>query len=179
VGGRGRAAFFGADPRRVAAGMACTILGIGLVVGTRAHARSFVGHPVRPVVLASATPVPPGSLALYQAGAASCPGLSWTVLFAISEVETRHGTFGTTSPAGAVGPMQFLPATWKAYATDGDGDGRVDIDNQPDSVMTAARMLCANGGGIPSQLATAIWSYNHSWQYVARVLSLSAALPSG
>jgi hypothetical protein len=42
--------------------------------------------------------------------------------------------------------------------------------------MTAARMLCANGGGVPSQLATAIWSYNHSWQYVAQVLSLSAAL---
>src|SRR5438445_5219640 len=62
VGGRGRAAFFGADPRRVAAGMACTILGIGLVVGARVHARSFGGHPVRPVVLASATPVASRSL---------------------------------------------------------------------------------------------------------------------
>jgi membrane-bound lytic murein transglycosylase B len=72
--------------------------------------------------------------------------------------------------------MQFLPATWRAYATDGDGDGRMDVHDPADAIATAGKLLCANGGGDRSTLATSIWNYNHSWEYVARVLDVAAQL---
>lgn len=71
--------------------------------------------------------------------------------------------------------MQFLTATWRAYAVDGDGDGRRDITNAADAVHTAARHLCVNGGSDPRRLRRAVWNYNHSKSYVDRVLSLAEA----
>lgn len=113
--------------------------------------------------------------ALYHAAAPTCPGLSWTVLAAIGQVETGHGTDTSTSPAGAMGPMQFLPATFAMVAVDGDGDGRTDIQNPADAIFTAAHYLCGNGAGTgPAGLSTAIWNYNHADWYVALVLSLAA-----
>ena len=49
---------------------------------------------------------------LYRAAATTCPGLSWTVLAAIGQVETGHGRDVATSYAGAMGPMEFMPATF-------------------------------------------------------------------
>lgn len=105
----------------------------------------------------------------------TCPGLPASVLFAISAVESDHGRDKRVSRAGARGPMQFLPATWRAYAVDGDGDGRRDIMNAADAVHTAARHLCVNGGADPRRLRRAVWNYNHSKSYVDRVLSLAEA----
>jgi hypothetical protein len=119
---------------------------------------------------------PKSYVGMYHASADSCPGLSWTVLAAVGDVETHHGRLARRSAAGALGPMQFLPTTWQAYATDGDHDGKVDVHNPPDAIATAARYLCANGAGSHETLATAIWNYNHSWAYVARVLAVSSQL---
>ncbi len=116
---------------------------------------------------------PRSYVGMYRAAAASCPGLPWSVLAAIGEVESRHGLLATRSNAGAMGPMQFLPETWRAYATDGDGNGRVDIHNPADAIATAAKLLCANGGGDRETLGTAVWNYNHSWEYVAKVLTVA------
>ncbi|MEV4382144.1 lytic murein transglycosylase [Streptosporangium sp. NPDC049644] len=117
----------------------------------------------------------PGSyLELYRASAEVCPGLSWTVLAAIGQVESSHGRNNGPSSAGAQGPMQFMPATWKAYGVDGDGDGVADIWSPYDAVPSAANYLCANGaaqGG--KKLEKAIWFYNHSWSYVSKVLAIS------
>lgn len=112
---------------------------------------------------------------LAEEAAKTCPGLPAGVLFAISAVESDHGRDRRVSRAGARGPMQFLPATWRAYAVDGDGDGRRDITNSADAVHTAARHLCANGGADPRRLRRAVWNYNHSKSYVDRVLSLAEA----
>ena len=119
--------------------------------------------------------IPTDLLPLYRAAAATCDGLDWTVLAAIHKVETGFGRGAATSHAGAQGPMQFMPATWRAYATDGDGDGTARINDVDDAVYSAARLLCANGAGDPARLAAAIFSYNHSDSYTATVLELAAA----
>jgi hypothetical protein len=43
----------------------------------------------------------------------------------------------------AVGPMQLTPATWTAFATDGDGDGALSPDDLFDAARTTAEALCA------------------------------------
>jgi hypothetical protein len=111
---------------------------------------------------------------LYMRGAATCPGLPWGVLAGIGQVETDHGRNKAVSSAGAMGPMQFMPATWAIYGVDGDGDGKANILDQADAVYTAARYLCVSGGGQPDTLYDAIFSYNHSDFYVKTVLGLAA-----
>jgi Transglycosylase SLT domain len=111
---------------------------------------------------------------LYMRAAATCPGLPWGVLAGIGQVETDHGRVKAISSAGAEGPMQFLPSTWVIYGVDGDGDGKADIFDQADAVYSAARYLCASGGGQPDTLYDAIYAYNHSDYYVKTVLGLAA-----
>ena len=44
--------------------------------------------------------------------------------------------------AGAMGHMQFMPSTFRAYAVDGDGDGRIDVwQSLPDAMYSAAHYL--------------------------------------
>jgi hypothetical protein len=125
-------------------------------------------------------PASPDYLALYHSAAQTCPGLSWTVLAAIGQVESGHGRNPGVSSAGAIGPMQFLPATFASYAVDGDHDGSVDIMSPADAVFTAARYLCANGaGGGSGALAAAVWHYNHADWYVQMVLTLARQYADG
>ncbi len=121
--------------------------------------------------------LPTSYLQLFQDSAARyCPGMSWTVLAAIGQIESADGTNVGPSPACALGPMQFLPSTWAIWGIDGFGQtGPPDIMNPYDAVASAARMLCADGaaaGG--SALSAAIFDYNHAGWYVSEVLSLAA-----
>jgi Transglycosylase SLT domain len=134
--------------------------------------------PAKAVPPAPQAPVgrPESYLELYQRAASTCPGLSWTVLAAIGQVESGHGRNNGPSSAGALGPMQFMPSTWKAYGVDGDGDGTADIWSPYDAVPGAAKYLCANGAGRGGEkLRKAVWFYNHSWDYVNKVLGLADA----
>jgi hypothetical protein len=126
--------------------------------------------------------VPPGSrpsnyLELFKASAAEyCPGLSWTVLAAIGQIESADGANIGPSIAGAMGPMQFLPSTWAAWGIDGFGEtGPPDVLNPYDAVPSAARLLCADGAAAGGQsLYNAVFDYNHANWYVNEVLSLAA-----
>jgi hypothetical protein len=119
---------------------------------------------------------PSSYLQLFQESAAQyCPGLSWTVLAAIGQIESGDGQNEGPSTAGALGPMQFLPSTWQTWGTDGFGDtGPPNIMNPYDAVPSAARLLCADGaasGG--AGLRNAIFGYNHAGWYVDEVLTLA------
>ena len=115
-------------------------------------------------------------LELYKASAARyCPGLSWTVLAAIGEVESGNGANVGPSSAGALGPMQFLQSTWKTWGIDGFGDtGTPNIMNPYDAVPSAAGYLCAAGAAKGGQsLYSAIFAYNHASWYVDEVLAIA------
>jgi peptidoglycan hydrolase CwlO-like protein len=114
---------------------------------------------------------------LYVRAAATCPGLDWSVLSAIGQVESGHGRNIGPSSAGALGPMQFMPRTFAAYGVDGDGDGVRDILNPADSVFSAANYLCASGASQGSDgLRRALFAYNRAQWYVELVLEIARQL---
>jgi len=134
-------------------------------------------HVNQAVISAYARSVIPASyLRLYRDAAATCRGLPWTVLAAIGTVETGNGANTATSSKGAMGPMQFLPSTFAAYAVDADGDGVANIQDPADAIYSAARYLCAWGAGLGGQsLYAAIFAYNHADWYVREVIQLAVA----
>jgi hypothetical protein len=78
--------------------------------------------------------------------------------------------------AHALGPMQFIPSTWKRWgslAPNRPAGAMPSPQNAWDSIYSAAAYLC---GGRPSvgNLERAILSYNHSEEYVRWVLAKAA-----
>ncbi|WP_202377031.1 lytic murein transglycosylase [Mycobacterium paraintracellulare] len=98
-----------------------------------------------------------------------------------NEVITESSVGGQVTYARAMGPMQFLPATWARYASDGDGDGMADPQNLYDSTLAAARYLCSGGLNLRDQSAviSAILRYNNSIPYARNVLGWAAAYATG
>jgi membrane-bound lytic murein transglycosylase B len=76
----------------------------------------------------------------------------------------------------AVGPMQFIPQTWAVWAADGNKDGKADPQNIDDAALAAADYLCAASWRLstPANLITAIYAYNHSYDYVRAVMTVDA-----
>jgi membrane-bound lytic murein transglycosylase B len=72
----------------------------------------------------------------------------------------------------AVGPMQFIPGTWKGFGADGNGDGVKDPHNVFDASRAAADYLCSANANLstPQGLVEAVLRYNHSMDYVSTVL---------
>jgi membrane-bound lytic murein transglycosylase B len=109
-----------------------------------------------------APPPPPRMLLGYFHAAAAAYRIPWQYLAAIELVESRMGRIHGLSPAGAKGPMQFMPATWAEY-------GHGSINAQRASIMAAARFLVANGGR--RNIGGALFHYNPSRSYVVAVES--------
>ena len=121
--------------------------------------------------------IPPFLLPIYQA-AGTQYGVRWEVLAAINEIETDYGRNLSTSTAGAIGWMQFMPSTWKYYGVDANGDGVKDPYNPVDAIFAAARYL--NAAGAAQDIRKAVFAYNHAGWYVDSVLMrarLIAGLP--
>jgi soluble lytic murein transglycosylase-like protein len=115
-------------------------------------------------------PPPPDVLLGYYRDAERRTGVPWEYLAAIHLVETRMGRIRGPSTAGAVGPMQFMPATWARYGAGGD------INDPHDAIQAAARLLRAHGA--PRDMATALWHYNPSSRYVGAVTEYARVLES-
>jgi transglycosylase-like protein with SLT domain len=111
--------------------------------------------------------IPPFLLPLYQAAGVQY-GIRWEVLAAINEIETDYGRNLNVSSAGAVGWMQFIPSSWRAYGVDANKDGQKDPYNPVDAIFAAGRYLKAAGGD--QNLRRAIFAYNHADWYVDSVL---------
>ncbi|OLT49231.1 hypothetical protein BJF85_10280 [Saccharomonospora sp. CUA-673] len=81
----------------------------------------------------------------------------------------------------AVGPMQFIPATWQAFGADGTGSGQADPNNIHDATLAAGRYLCAGSSNLrdDNQLRGALHRYNNSSSYVATVIRWAEAYRTG
>ena len=113
---------------------------------------------------------------VWQAAGAAY-GVPWSVLAAINKVESDFGRNMGPSAAGAIGWMQFMPDTWARWGVDADGDGIADPWNAQDAIYSAARYLAATGG--TSDIAGAVFSYNHAQWYVDEVLQLAQQYENG
>jgi hypothetical protein len=81
----------------------------------------------------------------------------------------------------AVGPMQFLPGTWRGFGADGDGDQRADPQDLDDAALGTARYLCTGDGDLTraDDRWAAVLRYNHSKSYAALVVGLADTYASG
>ncbi len=119
--------------------------------------------------------IPPFLLPIYQA-AGTQYGIRWELLAAINEIETDYGRNLNVSSAGALGWMQFMPATWEMYGVDANNDGVKDPYNPVDAIFAAAKYLKAAGGH--GDIERAVFAYNHAQWYVDQVM-LRAKLIAG
>jgi hypothetical protein len=127
--------------------------------------------PSLPASACSTSGVPPILIPMYQRAAAAY-GLGPqgpAILAGINEIETAFGTNTNVSSAGALGWMQFMPATWDTYGVDANGDGVADPYNPEDAIFAAASYLSASG--MPADTYGAIFAYNHADWYVSEVLA--------
>ena len=126
----------------------------------------------QPAIVCEGTTVPPELLPIYQAASNEYDlgPQGPAVLAAINQIETNFGELNlVTSYAGAIGWMQFMPATWAAYGVDADGNGTADPYDPDDAIFSAANYLSASG--MPADTPGAIFAYNHADWYVAEVLA--------
>jgi hypothetical protein len=165
--------------------LAVTAYGVADDLGLLDPPAAATPKPARPAPATSTAKrdVPAGYLTLYQRATRRCRGLSWAVLAAIGKVESDHGRArlpGVRSGwnrAGAAGPMQFgigvgrAGNAWARYGHDFDGDGHPSVYDPGDAIPAAADYLCAHGA--PHHLDRALYAYNHSPAYVARVKQLA------
>ncbi len=106
-------------------------------------------------------PPPLSELVGHYSKAKRRSGIHPKYLAAIHHVETKFGRVTSDSVAGAKGPMQFIPSTWKIYGRGGN------IQDPHDAILAAARLLRANGA--PGNYSRALFAYNHSGLYVSAV----------
>jgi soluble lytic murein transglycosylase-like protein len=94
---------------------------------------------------AGASDDPPAYLIRIYKAAARRYHIRWEILAAINAIESDYGRDLKTSSSGAVGWMQFMPDTWRAYAT-AARRRKPDPYDPHDAIFAAAHLLAANGG---------------------------------
>lgn len=81
----------------------------------------------------------------------------------------------------AVGPMQFIPSTWRVVGVDADRDGVRDPQNINDAALATAVYLCSGDESLAAEEGkrAAVYRYNHSEDYVNLVLAIEQAYLAG
>ena len=77
--------------------------------------------------------------------------------------------------AGAIGPAQFIPSTFREYGIDGDEDGICNPFNMADAKASIGHYLNSLGWSEEAPLEIkrmAVWNYNHSQVYVNTIMLL-------
>jgi membrane-bound lytic murein transglycosylase B len=118
-------------------------------------------------------------------------GLATPGIFGIA-LDGSHGTTRIAdSDAGlydsdakfdrAVGPMQFIPSTWRVVGVDADGDAERNPQDIDDAALATAVYLCSGEDDLSAETGqrAAVYRYNHSKSYVDLVLSIMEAYSSG
>jgi membrane-bound lytic murein transglycosylase B len=113
---------------------------------------------------------PAATLLSYYREAGQRFQVPWNVLASVNFVESKFGKLRNSSAAGAQGPMQFMPATWRQYGLGGD------IHDAHDAILGAANYLHASGA--PRDLRRALRAYNPSDAYVDAVLRYARRMRS-
>ncbi|MCU1647626.1 MAG: NlpC/P60 family protein [Nocardia sp.] len=119
----------------------------------KSHGDEYAVSPTRfdslPVTEAAAVPaVNSGNIAAFvpwfQKAGALCSGIKAPTLAALYAAENgfHYGPNAPVSPAGALGPGQFMPGTWAVYGKDVHGTGVADVFDIGDSVMASGHLLC-------------------------------------
>jgi membrane-bound lytic murein transglycosylase B len=111
---------------------------------------------------------PAVKLRRYYAVAQRRFGIDWSILASVNFVESAFGRIRSASQAGARGPMQFLPSTWRRYGMGGS------IDDPHDAILGAANLLRHNGA--PRHIDRALFAYNHSTAYVRAIRRFAARM---
>jgi membrane-bound lytic murein transglycosylase B len=72
-----------------------------------------------------------------------------------------------------VGPMGFIPTSWRIFGSDGNGDNDLDPHNIYDAAEASARLLCWASAGLDTDpgLRAALFRYNRSQKYVDIVVN--------
>ncbi len=130
-----------------------------LTAASRALIRLSAGTPDKKFKVGP--PPPLAELASHYDKAKRLQRIDQYYLAAIHFVETKFGRVKSNSVAGARGPMQFIPSTWKIYGRGGN------IQDPHDAILAAARLLRANGA--PRRYGPALRAYNPSGLYVEAV----------
>jgi len=81
----------------------------------------------------------------------------------------------------AVGPMQFIPSTWRVVGVDANRDGVKNPQDMTDAATSTAIYLCSGPGDLSrsGDLHGAIMRYNPSESYVRTVTSIADAYRHG
>jgi len=106
-------------------------------------------------------PLPAGTLLADYRRAQARFHVRWQTLAAVHLIESAFGRVVNRSSAGAQGPMQFMPATWRSYGRGGD------IQDPRDAILAAGRFLAAAGAARSE--SGALYRYNPSQLYVTAV----------
>jgi len=123
---------------------------------------SKIRPPDHRIRLRTRPPLPADGLLGYYEEAERRFGVAWEVLAAVNFVESKFGRVRSASSAGARGPMQFLPSTWKAYGLGGD------VNDPHGAILGAANYLAASGA--PANYREALHHYNPVNAYVKAVM---------